>query len=403
MAESSGEAYGEDLASRLLLSGRRLGLDAVGICSARPFDEARRAIEDGLHAGWDAGMQFTYRNPARSCDPGRSLVGARALFVGAKGYARAPRKPRRDPTRPQRPAGSVAMYSWTDHYRSLREALDRIVAQLSDEGWRAKVLVDDNALVDRAAAVRAGIGWYGRNTNVLIPRHGSTFVLGSVVTDAPIEKAEPHPVDPPARPDVKTPGPVKDGCGSCRKCVDACPTGALDGDGHLDARRCIAWLLQSPGVFPREFRVAAGNRIYGCDDCQDACPVNIIALRRKQAPPAEEDSVDGVGLVDLLRATDEQLLDRFGRWYIPGRDPSYIRRNALIALGNSADPSSEDLADTLVGALRHREPMVRAHAVWAAARLGKPDLMDLVSSDPDPDVMAELRASTQVEAREQRA
>lgn len=407
LAAGRGEAYGEHLAGRLVSSGRQLGLDAVGICGARPFDEARRAIEDGLDAGRDAGMQFTYRNPARSCDPGRSLAGARALVVGAKGYARSSTKTELDSDGARRPTGSVAMYSWTDHYRALREALDGIVVQLAEEGWRAKVLADDNALVDRAAAVRAGIGWYGRNTNVLIPRHGSMFVLGSVVTDAPIESAEPVPADPlavdsPGWADAKTPGPVRDGCGTCKKCVDACPTGALDGNGHLDARRCIAWLLQSPGTFPREFRVAAGNRIYGCDDCQNACPVNSVALRKKPAPPSEQDSVDNVDLITLLRATDQQLIDRFGRWYIPERDPSYIRRNALIALGNSADPASEEVADTLAGALRHREPLVRSHAVWAAARLGRADLMDLVTSDPDPDVLAELRASIHVEPRDRR-
>ena len=130
-------------------------------------------------------------------------------------------------------------------------------------GWRARVVADDNALVDRAAAERAGLGWFGKNSNILLPGAGSWFLLGSVVTDAPLPTA----------------APVGDGCGSCRRCLSACPTGALVGPGVLDARRCLAWLLQATGVFPFEFRVALEGRIYGCDDCQDVCPANRLVAR----------------------------------------------------------------------------------------------------------------------------
>ena len=160
------------------------------------------------------------------------------------------------------------MYSWIDHYRPLRIALQAVSDHLVAAGWRARVLVDDNALVDRPAAVRAGIGWYGKNSNVLLPGWGSWFVLGSVVTDAPL--AEPGSTSA-----------VPDGCGACDRCLTACPTGAL-GAGELDARRCLAWLVQAPGVFPREHRVALGDRLYGCDDCQTVCPVN----RARPPPPS---------------------------------------------------------------------------------------------------------------------
>lgn len=387
---------GDRLASRLSEIGQDAGLDAWGFCSARPFKQARAALEEGQRAGRAAGMQFTYRNPARSCDPQRSLDGARALFVGAKAYARQSPPERRGGDR--RLTGSVAMYSWTDHYRVLRDALGRVAAHLEAEGWRAKVLVDDNALVDRAAAVRAGLGWYGKNTNVLLPGKGSLFVLGSVVTDAPLETAEP---DAGARrePATMTPGAVGDGCGTCRRCVEACPTGALDGEGHLDARLCLAWLLQAPGIFPRELRVAAGTRIYGCDDCQDACPVNRTALRRDAPPPAEETSVDEVDLLAILTAGDTELMERFGRWYIPKRDPDHLRRNALIALGNSAEPGAPEVERALSDALRHPAAMVRAHAAWAASRLGRYDLLELVAGDADPDVRDELSAAGSVPVR----
>ena len=284
------------------------------------------------------------------------------------------------------------MYSWTDHYSVLREALGELARYLEAQGWRAKVLVDDNALVDRAAAVRAGLGWYGKNTNVLLQGQGSLFVLGSVVTDAPIETAQPD-LDPTPRPPTMTPGPVPDGCGSCKRCVEACPTGALDGEGHLDARLCLAWLLQAPGIFPRHLRVAAGTRIYGCDDCQDACPVNRTALRRDAPPPADDDSLEDVDLIALLEADDSELLNRFGRWYIPKRDPNHLRRNALIALGNSADPASPAVGDAVSKALLHPEPVVRAHAVWAAARLGMGDRLKQLAGETDPDVREELLAA----------
>ena len=390
-----------DLVADLQTIGMNAGLDACGVCSADPFEEAAVSLREGLEAGRDAGMQFTYRNPSRSTDPAVSLPGARAMFVGAKDYARSPRTL---PTA-SRPRASVAMYSWSDHYRTLREALGAVAHRIEEDGWKARVLVDDNALVDRAAAVRAGIGWYGRNTNVLLPRRGSFFVLGSVVTDAPIQPPDSGGTDAGSRgagtsPRTMTPGPVPDGCGSCRRCVDSCPTGALDGSGHLDARLCLAWLLQAPGSFPRELRAVAGNRIYGCDDCQDSCPVNRAALRRLPPSPAGEESQDSVDIFGLLASSDEELLREHGRWYIPERDPSYLRRNALIALGNCGDPRSPMVESALTSALRHPEPIVREHAVWAAARLGRADLLDIVVDETDPAVLEELRAAGEVEVRE---
>src|SRR5204862_1872140 len=145
------------------------------------------------------------------------------------------------PPPPEGPAGRVARYAWTDHYAALRDALRVVATRLKGDGWRAVVVVDDNSLVDREAATRAGLGWYGKNTNVLLPGRGSWFVLGSVITDAPLPAATER---------------AADGCGSCRRCLPACPTGALVAPGVLDARRCLAALVQAPGPFPVELRVA---------------------------------------------------------------------------------------------------------------------------------------------------
>jgi epoxyqueuosine reductase len=253
----------------------------------------------------------------------------------------------------------VARYSWQDHYGPLRIALDAVARRLEAEGHAAVVLVDDNRLVDREAAVRAGLGWYGKNANVLLDGHGSWFVLGSVVTDAALPVAL----------------PVVDGCGACSRCLPACPTGALSAPGVLDARRCLAHLLQAPGDFPVEFRAALGDRLYGCDDCQEACPPNRLEDRRDPAPPAGDGDEAWVPVLEVLAASDEELLDRHGRWYIPRREPRYLRRNALVVLGNVGDGADPDVEAALRRALADPDPLLRSHAAWAAERLGRADLL----------------------------
>ena len=336
------------LAERLRAVGREAGLDALGFADAVPFESTRDDLAQRKAAGLHGGMQFTYRDPDRSTDPRRILDGARTLVVGARSYRRATPAPSAE-----EPAGRVAAYAWRDHYADLRAALTRVADALVAEEWQARVVLDDNALVDREAAVRAGLGWYGRNSTVLLPGHGSEFVLGSVVTDAELPVATER---------------VADGCGSCHRCVESCPTGAIVAPGVIDARRCLAWLVQATGDFPVEHREALGDRIYGCDDCQDVCPVN----RRSAVggvPPAEADARDRVDLVDLLDADDETLLAEFGRWYVPRRDPRYLRRNALVALGNTARP---DDARAVAVLERHRtggDDLLARHAQWAAVRV----------------------------------
>lgn len=326
-------------------------------------------------------MAFTYRNPARSTEPDRVVPGAQAIVVGARRYPS--RRPRPAIAGAERPTGAVARYASADHYQPLRQALGAVADRLRQDGWRAQVVADDNAMVDREAARRAGIGWYGKNTNLLLPGAGSWFVLGGVVTDAALALA---------------PEPLTDGCGACRRCLPACPTGALIAPGVLDARRCLAWLVQAPGVFPIEYRVALRDRLYGCDDCQEVCPENLAAERAAvggadggfEPGPGDRPTVD---LLDLLAATDEDLLGLYGRWYIAERQPRYLRRNALIALGNTADGSDAAVEEALRRALADSDPLIRGHAVWAAGRLGRRDLVAAavgLAVDPDPDVRREV-------------
>lgn len=347
--------------------GRSAGLCAFGVTHADPFLPVREELVRRKDQGLAAGMQFTFRNPDRSTDPERTLPGATTLIVGAYDYQR------EEPARPlDQPVGRVAAYSWEDHYAVLRDALEQVAQRLRADGHRAVVLADQNHLVDRAAAHRAGIGWWGKSSNVLVAGVGSLVVLGSVLTDAPIE--------------IEPAIPVEDGCRSCRQCLDGCPTGAIIEPGVIDARRCLAWLLQAEGEFPIEYRVALGDRIYGCDDCQDVCPPNQVRRRR---PSGAGDDGAWVPILDALALDDGALIERLGRWYIPRRDPDYLRRNLLIVLGNTGDPGDRRVTAAIVDALGHEQALVRSHAVWAARRLGLTDVLTAVVDDPSTEVQVE--------------
>jgi epoxyqueuosine reductase len=334
------------LAEEVRALGAAHGLDAVGIAGADPLLRARAALHERGAAGLSDTMGFTYRNPERSTDPGRAVADARSIVVGARSYLRD------DPGRPDEPAARVGRYAWVDHYAPLRSALWVIARHLRAAGHRAVAYADDNSVVDREVAHRAGLGWFGKNANLLLPRHGSWFVLGCVVTTAEL---------PPAA------GPADDGCGACRRCLDACPTGAIVGPGVVDARRCLSWVLQKPGPIPEHLRGAVGDRLYGCDDCQEVCPPNV---RFGRSRPAEPGTVAWVPLVELLDADDEQLLARHGHWYLAGRDPTWLRRNALVVLGNLAPRGDPAVAAAVRRYLEHPHPVLREQAAWTAARLG---------------------------------
>ena len=336
-------------ADEVIAAGLSAGLDAVGVAPAEPFESTRATLVERRAQGLHGGMAFTYRNPDRSTDPGRTLAGARSLVVGALGY----RRP--TPAAPDRAVGRVAAYARHDHYATLRAALGQVADTLREHGHEAAVVADDNALVDREAARRAGLGWYGKNSNILLPGRGSWFVLGTVITTAALAPSD----------------PVPDQCGPCRRCLDGCPTGAIVAPGVVDARRCLAWLVQADGDFPLEYREALGDRIYGCDDCQEVCPPNRQAGEgHGESPAGVEDDGAWVDLVELLELDDDELMARYGRWYIPRREPRYVRRNALVALGNSGRGGDPDVIETVDRYRGDADPMLARHADWAARRLG---------------------------------
>jgi epoxyqueuosine reductase len=240
-------------------------------------------------------------------------------------------------------------YTWYDAYAELREKLDELGRRL---GAEYRVLVDANQHVDREAAARSGVGFYGKNTLLITRRHGSWVVLGTLITAAELESTSPLDLN----------------CGSCRLCIDACPTGALDDPGVVDANRCLSYWTQSKHSIPEPYREELGDQVYGCDICQDVCPWNRgIEKRRADEPPAPE-AEPIVSLVDWLEAEDADLRVRYERLFVPRNEPRYLRRNALVAVGNNGEPQHRALLERYANS---DDPMLREHASWALTRLSE--------------------------------
>ena len=349
---------------RLLALGVQNGIDRLGVAPAITMQRARETLHARKAVGLHDTMQFTYRNPDRSTNPQVSVPNAQSMIVGACSYAT------ETPPEPQQLSARVARYAWANYYDSLRAGLGAVSDALQADGWNAQVFVDHNALVDRESAYLAGLGWYGKNANLLINGAGSFFVLGSVITDAPL---------------VVNERPVEDGCGACKRCLDSCPTNAIVEPGVIDAAKCLAWLVQKPGVFNRDYRVALADRVYGCDSCQDVCPPTIrLGITTKPSVVRA-----WIPILHMLEMDDTQLLESVGQWYIADRNPVWVRRNLLIVLGNIGSANDEGVRDAIQKFCAHAEPMLRAHAIWSAARLGLHQFIP--ATDEDAVVVEELR------------
>jgi epoxyqueuosine reductase len=319
-----------------------LGIDVIGAAPAEPYAGTERHIRERRERGLFADMRFTMARPEVSCHPESLLPGARTVVSAALCYYA-------DADGPGPGEGRLPRYTWFDAYAQLRQKLDALGRRL---GGEYRVLVDENDHVDREAAARAGVGFYGKNTMLITRRHGSWVVLGTLVTDAELEHTPPLGLD----------------CGSCTLCIEACPTGALDEPGVLDSTRCLSYWTQSPESVPEPYRQELGAHVYGCDICQDVCPWNRGIERRRagEAPPAGAEP--NVSLIEWLEADDERLRRRYERLYFPRKDPRYLRRNALVALGNTGDPEHRRLAEPYAS---DGDPLLREHAEWALARLAE--------------------------------
>ena len=320
--------------------GQELGIDVVGAAPAEAYTETEQHIAERRARGLFADMRFTMARPEVSCHPETLLPNARTVVSAALCYYA--EEPERAPG-----DGRLPRYTWYHAYAELREKLDALGGRLDGE---YRVLVDENDHVDREGAVRAGVGFYGKNTMLITRKHGSWVVLGTLVTEAEIECSEPLALD----------------CGSCRLCIDACPTGALDEPGTLDSTRCLSYWSQAPGAIPEEYRAGFGAQVYGCDICQDVCPWNrgIEKRREGQAPP--EGAEPHASLFEWLEAEDDELRTRYERLYFPRKDPRYLRRNALVAAGNLR---AEELRPALEAYAENGDSLLREHAEWALARM----------------------------------
>ena len=332
---------------------KALGFCAVGITGAEPFEEAETAAATRTAEGLMDGL--TWWSEARvhaSADPRRATPDARTVIALAFPYASASGN---DDQSDDGPRGRIAAYALgRDYHEVLLERMQALLTMLRERGFTAKTYVDHGWMLDRAAAARAGIGWLGKNTNLLVPGIGSNVLLAEIVTSAPLQ----------------TDAPSKKNCGSCDACMRACPTGALVAPGVLDNRRCISfWTIEHRGVIPLEVRPMIGDWIFGCDLCQEVCPVNA----RPAAP--DPNAVAAFGPLIEARPRLEELLTLdeagFGRRF---RDSAVWRtrrsglmRNACIALGNIGDRGS---VPALAAVLNDPEPLVRGHAAWALGRLG---------------------------------
>jgi epoxyqueuosine reductase len=315
-----------------------LGIDAVGVTPAEPYAETERHIRERRARGLFADLKFTMARPEESCHPETLLPAARAVVSAALCYWL---------PEPERPSGHgrLPRYAWLDAYALLRGKLDELGRRL---GGSYRVLVDANQHVDREAAARSGVGFYGKNTLLITRRHGSWVVLGTLVTDVGLEPTPPLRLD----------------CGECRLCVEACPTGALDEPGTLDATRCLSYWTQARAAPPAAVREHLGAQVYGCDICQDVCPWNRGVEKRRAGTPLPEGAQPHVSLVDWLRADPAELRERFARLYVPRNDGHRLQLNALVAAGNVGGAKERAAVRPFLADETLAEP-----AAWALERL----------------------------------
>ncbi len=332
----------------LLRRAAAIGFDD---CWIAPATEPRHANEfrAWLESGSAADMDWIARGAEKRCDPQKVLPGARSVIVLAMNYWQGDGKGRRKKADGRRAEGGrIARYAWGDDYHEVMEKkLHELDGFLSAAGGRQKIYVDTGPVLERDFAAEAGIGWHGKSTMLLNRQLGTWFFLGEIFTTLEL------PSDPPqvAR------------CGSCTRCIDACPTGAITAPHQLDARRCISYLtIELKGSIPLEFRPMIGDRIYGCDDCLDACPWNRFARVSRESAFAARPAVERMRLRDFLALDDEQFREMFRGSPIKRIKRRGFLRNVCVALGNVG--TGDDLP-ALATAARDYEPLIVEHAVWA--------------------------------------
>lgn len=344
----------ERLKADIVTKAHELGFDLARFTTAEPFPETRRVLEERIEAGLLSGLSwFNMERAAVAGDPRNLMPTARTVVSLGISYLSdvAP-----EPSEAGRPKGRVARYAWgLDYHEVFKDKLWALHAYTQERLGRpieARALVDTARIVDRAVAQRAGLGWYGKNTNLLTRRYGSWVLLGELLLDVALPPDE----------------SVKTTCGACTRCLPSCPTGALIAPGVLDNNRCISYLtIELRGSIPREMRPLMRDWVFGCDICQEVCPVN----RKAEAGNHPEFApVAGMGpspdLVEILEMQEDEFRARFRHSPVKRTKLEGLQRNAAVALGNIGDPAA---VPALITALNGANAIVRGHAAWALGRL----------------------------------
>lgn len=353
----------ERLSERIRARALEMGFDTVGIAPAGPSTHAD-AYRRWTEAGYAGEMEYLTRPDAalKRADPARVVPGARSAVVVTRNYfpGEEPALGADDPSR-----AIFARYARGDDYHELLKgrliALQEwISAELVPVGGRA--YVDTGPVLERELAQRAGLGWAGRNTLLIQPGRGSYCFLGVILLDVELAPDEPF---------------RRDHCGTCSRCVSGCPTGALlgrdpTGAPRMDARRCISYLtIELKGAIPRELRPLIGNRVYGCDICQEVCPHNgpkFVQITSEEAFWPRQ-GVHGAELIALMGMDQAGFSRRFKNSPVKRTKRRGLLRNVAVALGNWGSPAA---VPALIAALEDGEPLIRGHAAWALGRIGTP-------------------------------
>ena len=365
----------QELKDRLISHARELGFAAARITTPDGIGSAGERLRTFLAEGRHGGMGWMETNAERRADPKVLWPDVRSVVMLGFSYA-----PGHDPLAVlNSPSlGAVSCYAQSkDYHDIIKGRLKQLAAALARaSGADVKVFVDTAPLMEKPLAAAAGLGWQGKHTNLVSREHGSWLFLGAILTTAELPADEPE----------------KDHCGSCRRCLDVCPTGAFPAPYQLDARRCIAYLtIEHPGHIDEEFRAAIGNRVFGCDDCLAVCPWNKFAAASREIEPYVRAEIADAPLADLLRLDDAAFRKRFAGTPVKRTGRNRFLRNVLIAASNSGDRS---LVRDIEPLAADPSPLVRAMAAWASWRLCDPESFQKLKAlylavESDPIVRAE--------------
>jgi epoxyqueuosine reductase len=372
------------LTERVKDRAQALGFDLVGVCRPEPSAEGASAYQAWLAEGHAGEMGYLGRpdRVTRTLDPRANLPTVRSILAVGKNYFTGDLAPEiaRDPSR-----GLFASYAWGQDYHSvMTPRLDALRAWLAETLGRevaARVYVDTGPVLERDAAQRAGLGFTGKNTMLIHPRWGAWLFLGEILLDVELEPDAPDP---------------RGTCGRCTRCLVACPTDAFPAPYVLDARRCISYLtIELKGPIPPALRPGIGNRIFGCDICNEVCPWNKRFARRTEDPELQPDPERiAPPLLDLLALDDAGFRRRFAGTAVERTRRRGLLRNVCVALGNWGAPEA---AMPLARALADAEPLIRGHAAWALGRIGggtaRAALDAARTREPEDWVLGEIRSA----------